>query len=79
MVYSVLSGENDLGDGNEGVALLKQRLNNGRQGFRGMQGGVVKEDNRTGLNFRSYPLHNFAGGQVLPVQAVTECNKGKFL
>lgn len=62
MVYSVLSGENDLGDGNEGVALLKQRLNNGRQGFRGMQGGVVKQNDGPRLDLGGHSLGNLSGG-----------------
>lgn len=79
MVDGVLSGENDLGDGNEGVALLNQRLQNRGQGLRGMECGVVEQHNGARLDLGGHPLGNLRRGQVLPVQAVTECNKGKFL
>ena len=79
MVDGVLSGENDLRDGNKGVALLKQGLDDGGQGLRGVQGGVVKQNDGPWLDFGGYPLGDLPGSQVFPVQAVTECNKGKRL
>ena len=44
-----------------------------------MEGGVVEQDDGAGLDLGGHPLDDLSGGQVLPVQAVTECNKGKFL
>ena len=64
MVNGILSGEDNLDDGG--------------QGLRGVQGGVVKQDNGAGLDLGGHPPDNLPGLQVLPVQAVTECNIGKF-
>ena len=79
MVNGVIPGEDELRDGDKGVALLKEGLDDGGQGFGGVQRGVVEQDNGPGLYLGCHPLNNLPGGQVLPVQAVTECNKGKFL
>ena len=79
MVDGVRSSEDNLGDGNKGIALLKQGLDDGGQGLRGMEGGVVEQDDGAGLDLGGHPLDDLSGGQVLPVQAVTEGNKGKFL
>ena len=45
VVDGVLPGEDDLGDRDKGVALLEQSLDDSRQGLRGMEGGVVEQDN----------------------------------
>ena len=51
MVDGVLPGENDLGDGDKGVALLEEGLDDGGQGLRGVEGGVVEQDNGPGLSW----------------------------
>ena len=71
VIRVVLSGENELRDGNKGVALLEQSLQNGGQGLGGVKGGVVKQDNGPGLYLGGHPPGDLSGGQVLPVQAVT--------
>ena len=71
MVNGIVPGEDDLRDGDEGIALLEQGLNDAGEGLRRVKGGVVKQDNGPGLYLGGHPLGNFSGGQVLPVQAVT--------
>ena len=70
VVHAVLAGEDELGDGDHGVALLKQIVQNAGQGFRGVLGGVVEQDDGAALDLPRHPLGDVGGGQVLPVQAV---------
>ena len=78
VVDGVLPGENDLGDRDKGVALLEQGLDDGGQGLRGVEGGVVEQNNRTGLYLGGHPPGDLPRLQILPIQAVTKCNKGKW-
>lgn len=78
VVNGVFPGEDDLRDGDEGVALLKESLDDGGQGLWGVQGGVVEQDDGAGLDLGGHPPDNLPGLQVLPIQAVTKCNKGKW-
>ena len=50
VVDGVLSGEDNLGNGHKSVPLLEKRLDDGRQGLRGVEGGVVEQDNGPGLH-----------------------------
>ena len=77
VVDGVLPGEDDLRDGDKGVALLEKSLDDGGQGLGGVKGGVVKQDDGPRLHLGGHPPGDLPGLQVLPVQAVTECNKGK--
>ena len=79
VVNGVLAVQQKLGDGDEGVALLQQRFNNSGQGFRGMQGGVVEQNDGAGLHLAGHPLGDLAGGQLLPVQTVPTGNAFKRL
>lgn len=79
VVDGILPGENDLGDGHEGIALLEEGLEDSGQGLRRMEGGVVEQDDGARLNLGGHPLDNLPGGQVLPVQAVpagSACKEG---
>ena len=67
MIDGVVSLKDDLGDGEEGVALLKQLFQNGGQRLRGVLGGVVKQDNGAGLNFGSYPLGDLRSGGIFSI------------
>lgn len=67
MVNSVLPRENDLRDRYEGVALLEESLNNGGQGLRSVQGGVMEQNNGPRLDLGGHPLDNLPGSQILPV------------
>ena len=73
------SGEDQFRDGDEGIALLEEGLDDGGQGLRGVEGGVVEQDDGAGLDLGGHPLDDLSGGQVLPVQAVIERNDRKFL
>ena len=51
VVDGVFPGEDDLRDGHKGVPLLEQGLNDGGQGLRGVQGGVVEQNDGPRLHF----------------------------
>ena len=78
MVDGVLPREEDLGDGHEGIPLLEEGLDDGGQSLRGVLGGVVEQDDGPRLDLGGHPPGDLPGLQVLPVQAVTKCNKGKW-
>ena len=73
------AGQDELGDGDKGVALPEQGLQNGGQGLRGVEGGVVEEYDGPGLYLAGDPLDNLRGGQVLPIQTVTVPHSFKHL
>lgn len=60
MVDGVIPVQNQLGNGDELISLLKQCLDDGRQGFRGVQGGVMEQHNGAGLDLGGDPLGNFS-------------------
>ena len=60
----------ELRDGNHCVALADEVFQDARQGLRGVEGGVVEEDDGPGLHFGGDPLGDFSGGDLLPVQRV---------
>ena len=72
-------GEEELRHRHQVVAVLQQGLNNAGQGFRGVEGGIVEEDNGPGLDLGGHPLGDFVRRQLLPVQAVTIPNRFKQL
>ena len=55
--------QDDLGDRYEGIILLKQ-------GLRGVEGGVVEEDDGPGLDLGGHPPGDLVRRQLLPVQTV---------
>ena len=77
VVGTAAAGQDELGDGHEGVALLEQALEDIRQSLRGVEGGVVEEDNGTRAHLGGHPLGDLAGGDFLPVQAVHVPNSFK--
>ena len=79
VVDGVGLGEDDLGDGHEGIALLEQIFDDAGQGLRGVLGGVVEQDDGAGADLGGDPLGDLPGGQVLPVEAITTSYKGKSL
>ena len=70
MVDGIVAGEQELGDGDEGVALPEQGLENGGQGLGGVEGGVVEQADGPALYPLRHPLGDFACRDVLPVQTV---------
>ena len=70
VVNGVLPGEDKLGDGHKGVPLLGQLFQNGGQGLRGVEGGVVEEDDGPRPHLAGHPLGDLFRRDLLPVQAV---------
>lgn len=70
MIDGIVPGEDDLGDGDEGIALLQQALDDTGQGLRGMLGGVVEQDDGAGAYLGCDSLGDVRRGQVFPVQTV---------
>jgi len=56
MVDGILPRQDDLRDGEESVAVLKQLLDDAGQGFGGVLGGVVEENDGTDLDFGGDPF-----------------------
>jgi len=77
VVRAARPGDDELGDGQELIALLQQIFNDGGQSLRGVEGGVVEEYDGAGLHLGGDPLGDVGGGEVFPVQTVTTDNKGK--
>ena len=70
MVDGIVALQYDLRDGEEGVAVLQQRLDDAGESFRSVFSGVMEQYDGTGLDFGGHPLGDFRGGEVLPIQAV---------
>ena len=72
VVGVVLPGQDELGDGHKGVALLQDGLDDPGQGLGGVLGRVVEQHDGAGLHLAGDPLGDLAGRDLLPVQAVPE-------
>lgn len=70
MVYGVISRQDQLRYGHQGVPLADEVFQDSGQGLGGVLGGVVEKNNRPRLDFGGHPLGNVPGGQVLPVQRI---------
>ena len=79
MVHHIVPVQDQLRNGENGVALLDEILQNGGQSLRGVEGGVVKEDDASRLDLAGDPVIDSAGIIVLPVQAVPKRNRVKSL
>ena len=75
VVGVVFAGEDQLRDGDEGVPLLEQGLQDAGQGLRRVDGRVVEQDNGAGLHLGGDPLGDLRRGELLPVQAGTVPNR----
>lgn len=62
MVNGVITGQDDLGDGDEGISLLEQGLDDDGQGLRSVERGVVEQDDGARLDLGGHPLGNLPGG-----------------
>ena len=71
MVDGVLPFQDDLRNGDKGVALLQQGLNDPRQSFRRMLRRIVEQHDAPRLDFTRHLLGNIRSRQVFPIQAVT--------
>jgi len=70
VIGAVFPGEDQLADGHDVVALLKEVFQDAGQGLRGVEGGVVEEDDGPGADLGGHPVGDGGGIVVLPVQAV---------
>lgn len=78
-VLARLPGEDELAHGDDVVALLEQIFQDTRQGFGGVEGGVVEEDDGPGAHVPCHPLGDGGRVIILPVQAVPAGNRCKYL
>lgn len=67
MIDGAVALQENLRDGHEGIAILKEPFQNAGKSFRGVFGGVMEEDDGTGLDFGCDPLGDLRGGEVLPI------------
>ena len=79
MVNGVLPFQDDLRNGDKGIAFLKQIFNNTRQCFGSVFRSIVEQHNGTRLDFARHALCYFTRFQIFPIQAVTIPYKGKSL
>lgn len=50
--------EDQLGDGNDGIAVLEEVFDDGRERFGGVERGVVEQDDAAGVDLGCYALRN---------------------
>ena len=65
-----VAGKQNLGDGDDGVAVRLQGLNDPRQGLGGVFCCVVEEDDAARAHILQHPLLDLLGRDALPIQAV---------
>lgn len=70
VVHVVLALQQDLRDRHHSVAVLRHVVQDGGEGFRGVEGGVVEQADGSALYPLRHPLGDFACRDVLPVQTV---------
>lgn len=75
MVDGIFLGEDQLGDGHKGVALLGQLLQDAGQGLGGVKGRVVEENDGPGAHLAHHPLLDLGGGDLFPVQTIHVPNR----
>ena len=67
VVDGIGAGQEDLGDGEEGVAVFQQRFDNSRQSFGGVLGGIMEQHDGTGLDFGGDPLGDLRSGGIFSI------------
>ena len=77
MIHHVVSVQNQFRDGHDGVALMDEMLHDVGQSFRGMECGIVEEDDAPRLYPRGDTVKNRGRIVILPVQGIPKCNKVK--
>ena len=77
MVDGVIPCEDQLGNGDEGIALFCEIVENVGQRLGGVKSCVVKEDDRPRLYLARNAPGDLGGGEVLPVETVHIPHKGK--
>lgn len=79
VVDGIVPGEDQLGDGHKGIALLGELLQNGGQGLGSVESRIVKEHDRPRPYLAGHPLGDLFGGDFLPVQTIPIPNSFKLL
>lgn len=77
VVDGIVFGIDQLPDGHHGVAVLVHVFQDGGQGFGGMEGGVVEQDDAPGLQMLCDTLEDGVGVVILPVQTIPAGNRVK--
>ena len=77
VIHHVISGQNQLRNGENGIALFDEIFQNGGQGLRGVECGIVEQDNASRVDPGGDALIDGVGIVVFPVQTVPKCNKVK--
>ena len=77
VVDGVFPCEDQLGNGNEGIALLCEIVEDGGESFGGVKPCIVKEDDGARLHLACDTLGDLGGGEILPVETVHIPYKGK--
>ena len=64
MVDGIVAGEDQLGDGYKGIALLSELFQDGGQGLGGVEGRVMKENDGPRAYLAGHPLGDLVGGDL---------------
>ena len=62
-------------NGDDGIAVRDQPLQNAWQGFGRVLRRIVEQDDAPGLHLLQHPLRDLLGGDPLPVETIAACNK----
>ena len=71
MVHVIFSIQQYLRDGDDAVAVLLEKLQNGWQRFRSVQCGIVEQADGAGLDLAGDAFCDLRRGEVFPVQTVS--------
>lgn len=71
VVDGVVAGEDQLRDGDKGIAFLDQAFDDGGKGLRRVFRGIMEENDGAWLDLGGDAAADFSGRQVLPVQTIT--------
>lgn len=74
VIDGVGGGEEELGDGDYGVAVADEGFQNGGQRLRRVEGSVVEQDDAASAHLSTNPLGDGGRVQVFPVQTITTGN-----
>ena len=77
MVDGIVPRQDQLTDGQHGVALVDKILQNSRQCLRRMEGGIVEQNDTAGLHLGGDSLVDGVGVVVLPVEGIPIGNELK--
>ena len=79
MVHDVITVQNQLRNGEDGVTFFDKIFQNGGQGLRGVEGGIVEQHDAPRIDPCGDSGVDGVGIIVFPIQTVPKCNKVKSL